>query len=57
MNRWVLAAACSIAGLLLLAACATDDDNPFPQHSANADEPVPGAATPPPQSSSAGWKW
>jgi uncharacterized lipoprotein YajG len=60
MNRWVLAASLSLASLLLLSGCATDDDDPFPVHpaaAADSEAPVAGAATPAPESSNAGWKW
>lgn len=60
MNRWVLAASLSLASLLLLSACATDDEDPFPVHPAAATDseaPVAGAAATPRESSSAGWKW
>jgi len=58
MNRLVLAASLSIAGLLLLTSCTSDDD-PFPVHPAartEADAPVAGAETPAPNGSGS-WKW
>jgi hypothetical protein len=59
MNRLAIAACLSIASLLVLTGCAMNDD-PFPVHpaaAADSDAPVAGAATPAPESSSAGWKW
>ncbi len=59
MNRLLCAAALAIASLLTLTGCATDED-PFVVHPAgtvDSDASVAGAATPPPESSSAGWKW
>ena len=60
MNRLVSATSLAIATLLVLTGCATDDD-PFPVHPAatttDSEVPVAGAASPPRESSSAGWKW
>ena len=60
MNRLVSATCLAIATLLVLIGCATDDD-PFPVHPAatttDSEMPVPGAASPAGESSSAGWKW
>ncbi|MEO8044496.1 MAG: hypothetical protein ABI674_06280 [Spartobacteria bacterium] len=57
MKRF-LTACLTMVALILIAGCATDDDDPFPQHSGTAgDEPVPGATAPPRESSNAGWKW
>ncbi len=58
MKRMLFALA--LSGLVSLAGCATDDDDPFPDHSsatANSDVPVAGAATPARDDSRTGWKW
>ncbi|MBA3351292.1 MAG: hypothetical protein H0U23_02490 [Blastocatellia bacterium] len=53
-----LSACLTAATLFLLTGCATNDDDPFPQHpSAADDEPVPGATAAPRESANAGWKW
>lgn len=59
MNRLLNAASISLACLLWLTGCVTNDD-PFPVHPAtktDSEAPVAGAETPPPESSSAGWQW
>jgi hypothetical protein len=62
MNLLVYPAALSIASVLALTSCTTDDD-PFTVQPAaatidsEAPAPVAGAETPPPESSSGGWKW
>ena len=62
MKRLLLAVSLCIGSLCFLTNCATNESDPFQVHpssdSSAADDTVPGAgATPPPQSSSAGWKW
>ncbi len=61
MKRLLLAVSLCIGSLCFLTNCATNDSDPFlvhPSTDSSADDTVPGAgATPPPQSSSAGWKW
>jgi hypothetical protein len=60
MMRLVVAVGLCVVALLFLTNCVSDDADSFPVHSAadaSADAGVPGAATPPPDSSAAGWKW
>jgi hypothetical protein len=61
MKRLLLAVTLCIGSLCFLTNCATNDSDPFQTHSSpdsSPDDTVPGAgATPPPQSSSAGWQW
>ncbi|HEX4668173.1 MAG TPA: hypothetical protein VH207_16405 [Chthoniobacterales bacterium] len=57
MDRSVLLAVLALGGLLLLQGCALDDDdNPFPNRPASAEEaPVAGTTPAPPSSSGTGW--